>query len=182
MGTLLRGKLIQRYELPAVYREIVTTTDPDNYIDNKVESYTFTKFIITGCTVQAVKDWQLAQVFGGITTDQVYTVVTESPLTAAVDGEPDLGCSVYIPDRFFFYDAPTGFPSYKGQGGWFRVIQPKNSFSGIQNNCVAFLVKDSVPLDDKGRAKYPDMVDVEAGTQTRSDLLNGAWQAGYLTP
>lgn len=182
MGKLLRGKLIQRYELPAVYREIVTTIDPDNYINNKVESYVFTKFIITGCTIQALKDWQYQQVLGGITTDQAYSVVTESPLTAPTDGSDDIGCSVYIPNTFFFYDVPVGYPIFEKQGGWYRVVQPKNSFNGIQNSCVAYLVKDSIPLDDKGNAKYPDMTDVEAGTQTRSDLLSGAWQAGYLTP
>ena len=182
MGLLKRGRLIKRYDLPAVYREIVTTIDPDNYIDNKVESYIFTKFIITGCTLQPLKDWQYQQVLGGSTSDQAYSVVTDSPLTAPTDGSPDIGCSVYIPNTFFSYDVPAGFPVFDNQGGWYRVIQPKNSFNGTQNNCVAYLVKDSTPLDNQGKEKYPDMTDVESGTKTRSALLGGAWKTDYLSP
>ena len=179
MGLLKRGRLIKRFDLPAVYRKVVMVSDPDDYFDNVVESYEQIQFYTTGCTIQPVKDWEFNQVLQGLSTDQCYTIVTESPLTTPVDGSNTLGCSIYIPARFFMFDAPVGFPVFEKQGGWYRVVKPKNSFNGVQSNCQAYLVKDTVPQDDSGKFKYPDMTVVETFIQTREQLLSGVWKPYY---
>lgn len=179
MGLLKRGRLIKRFDLPAVYRKNVMSVDPENYFDNEVASYEQTQFHVTGCTLQPVKDWVFNQVLQGLSTDQCYTIITETPLTTPVDGSDAIGCSVYIPARFFMFDAPAGFPVFEKQGGWYRVIKPKNSFNGIQSNCQAYLVKDTVLTDDDGRDKYPDMVAVESVMTSRVELLSGAWKQFY---
>ena len=57
MSRLRRGRLIKRFDLPAVYRKNVMSTDPDNYFDNDVASYEQIQFHVIGCTIQPVKDW-----------------------------------------------------------------------------------------------------------------------------
>lgn len=180
MARLRRGRLIKRFDLPAVYRKLVMDTDPDNHFDNIVESYEQIQFHVTGCTIQPVKDWVYDNVLQGISVDQIYTIVTESPLTTPVDGSDAVGCSIYIPSKFFTFDAPAGFPLFEEQGGWYRVIKPKNSFNGVQSSCQAYLVKDTVPLDDKGRTKYPDMTTVEPHMKTRKELLTNTWKQFFL--
>ena len=179
MGRLKRGRLIKRFDFPAVYRKVVMASNPDDYFDNVVESYEQIKFYVTGSTIQPIKDWEYQQVLQGLSVDQCYSIITETPLTTPVDGSTAIGCSIYIPSRFFMYDAPTGFPEMEKQGGWYRVVQPKNSFNGIQSNCQAYLVKDTVLQDDEGRDKYPLMVAVDALMSTREQLLSGLWKQLY---
>lgn len=174
MGILKRGVLIKRFPFPVVYREIVTIPSDDGY-DNDVKSYKFTRFVAKGCTLQTLKDSTYENIEAGISSDQIFVLVTETPLSTATDGTPSLGCSVYVPDTFI----SNGLPSYPKQGGWFRVVIPSNSFNDVQNSCEAYLVKDPVMKDPEGLDKYPDIPNTIALLTDRTTLRLGGWIPTY---
>lgn len=183
--SLLRttNSLIKRYTFPAVFRQVAPQQiNENNWIDSVPMGYNTFQFLVEYCTIQNVRndDDILQSLPSGISADQMYTLITNTPLVSPIDGNNgDIGCSIYIPD---FWWTPTGSTSmlmFSGQGGWYRVIKANNRFGGLQDHCQALLVKDSTPKDKYGNEKYPDMTPVFVDTPDKATFITQNWVDKY---
>ena len=177
MSRVIKTRLIKRYTLPAVQRKIVL--DNDTPWDNKTEAYFFKKIIVGPAIVQMIEKEVKTIAGQGNSLDTSFTIFSDTPVYAEIEGTTFVGTAVYIPDSYFCED-PNAPPEYLGQGGWFDVVQPHDRRNNVLEHTEALLVRDTEATDINNLHKYPDISVISSMLDTRDRWQSGMWENAWV--
>ena len=170
----IRGRrLIQRYDLPLVYRNFEKDDQSDDPWDNgEAVVKKFTKVISKECTVQSPSRNNLAPEMQGIDLTNVFVVYTNTYIPEPTDGSDNLPAAFYLSNAWFSYD-----PNFPAQcGGWYKVLSVQQKLNRVINHYKVVIVKDN----NISTGDYPDTTSFDDQIKTREQFLSESWEDLWL--
>lgn len=177
MGRVIKTRLIQRYPLPGVQRRIVK--DETSPWSNKTESYSFENIVVGPAMVQMIEKEEVLVALQGNSVDTAFTIFSDTPVYAKIEGTAFVGTSIYIPDSYFSQDVNAP-PEVQGKGGWFNVVQPHHRRNGVLEHTEAVLIRDTQATNVDGIQKYPDISPISSLLSTREQWQSGSWEGLWV--
>lgn len=169
-----KANMIPRFSLPAYHRKLVEDINSSSNFSNKDKVWEFYTEEAIYCTLQTSSKDSISVDLQGISSEEVFTLRTKTPMYEAEDGTDFLGSGIYIPDSYFVDSGTISIMEVPSKGGWYNVIDSKCWNNGIFPHYECVVKKDNNAIASEYPTTIKEICDV-SGWDTQAHLLDRSW-------